>query len=112
MIRVLLTLDLIKSEDERTKFYTFLSKNGWKKTKDVDTVWTITFPALNDGIASSRTEAKVKIRDVFYEAAKALKLKEISYIAQIGNQEFISRVIEKRNGEYGCFARELYPPKV
>jgi hypothetical protein len=112
MIRVLLTLDLIKSEDERTKFYIFLSKQKWQKTKDVETVWTLTFPKLNSELASSRKKAKIKIRDNFFEAAKEFKLKEISYIAQIGNHEIISRVIKKKDGEYKCIARDVYPPKV
>ncbi|RMR07134.1 hypothetical protein [Pseudomonas syringae group genomosp. 7] len=111
MIRVLLTLDLIKSEDERTKFYNFLSKQKWQKTKDVDTVWTLTFPKLDIELPSACKKAKAKIRDTFFEAVEKFRLEEISYIAQIGNHQVISRLIKKKNGEYKCLARKLYPVK-
>ena len=111
MIRALLTLDLLKSEDERTEFYAILRKKKWQKTKDVETVWTLTFKNLDPSIEGTLKKAKNAIRDTLLETVKDLKLKEVSYIVQIGNHRPISRVIRKKDGEYKCFSRELYPPK-
>lgn len=111
MIRILLTLDLIQSENERTEFYAFLRNKVWEKTKDVETVWTVTFGKLDPNSEDSLKRAKSTINNTLLEAAKKLKLNEISYIMQIGNNTPISRAIKKKDGQYKCFIRELYPLK-
>lgn len=111
MIRVLLSLDLIKSNDQRDDFYEFLIKKKWLKTADVDTVWTITYPNADPEKKAHYTAIKKKIASELVEAATKLKLKKIYYVAQIGNSEVIARSIMKDEDEYKQFTRKLYPAK-
>jgi len=109
MIRVLLSLDLEKSEEKRDDFYDILATKGWKKTKDVDTVWTIKFTKLDPDNEDHYKTIKKRLAAVFIEAATELKLKRIHYVAQLGNTEVIARVIKKADNEYKCFSGVLYP---
>lgn len=111
MIRVLLSLDLEKSEDQRDDFYAILESKGWKKTKDVDTVWTIKFTKLDPDNEDHYKTIRNRLASVFIEAATELKLKRIHYVAQLGNAEVIARVIKKADDEYKCFGGVLYPEK-
>jgi len=111
MIRVLLSLDLEKSELKRDDFYAILESKGWKKTKDVDTVWTIKFTKRNPDNEDDYKGIRNRLASVFIEAAKELKLKRIHYVAQLGNYEVIARVITKVEGEYKCSGGVLYPEK-
>ncbi|GFM68059.1 hypothetical protein PSCICJ_41770 [Pseudomonas cichorii] len=109
MIKVLLSLDLIESEDQRDDFYEHLKEQNWLKTKDVDTVWTIKFPNANPDNEEHYKSIRDKIARVLIDAATALKLKKIYYVAQLGNHEVISREISKIDGTYKCTFRNLYP---
>ncbi len=109
MIRVLLSLDLIDSEDQRDDFYELLKEQNWLKTKDVDTVWTIRFPNANAEKDEHYISLKDKIARTLIDAATELKLKKIYYVAQIGNKEVIARSIVKEDNKYKCFKRPLYP---
>ncbi|MGZ0715707.1 hypothetical protein [Pseudomonas palleroniana] len=111
MIRVLLSLDLEKSESKRDDFYAVLETKGWRKTKDVDTVWTIRFTKLDPDKEEHYKIIRDRLASVFIEAATELKLKRIHYVAQLGNHEVIARVIKKVEGEYKCFGGDLYPEK-
>lgn len=108
MIRVLLSLDLIESEDKRDDLYDVLEEKNWKKAKDIDTVWTLTYPKLNHENTEDFKKIKRNIASTFKKAAKDLKIKEIYYVAQLGNKEVIARVIRKVDGEYTVFSRNLY----
>ncbi|WP_122408406.1 hypothetical protein [Pseudomonas viridiflava] len=108
MIMVLLSLDLKKSEDQRTAFYAFLKEKGWKKTNDVDTVWILEFEKANP---DEDTYRKIKglIKTTLIEAAKELELYKIVYVAQIGNAEYIAKAVRKNDdGFYQQFNRSLY----
>lgn len=109
MIRVLLSLDLMKSEDQRDDFYTFLKKKGWKKTNDVDTVWTLEYENGSPANDDAHRRIKNNIKSTLIEASKELKLYRIEYVAQIGNAEFIAKAIKKDEGVYKQFNRPLYP---
>ncbi|MGY4815706.1 hypothetical protein ACVNP3_07135 [Pseudomonas chlororaphis subsp. piscium] len=112
MIRVLLSLDLIDSEDQRDDFYDFLRSKNWFKTKDVDTVWTITYSKSDPEKAEVYTAIKKRIASVLIEGATEFKLKKIYYVAQIGNKEFIARSVKKDGNEYKSFTRKLHPEKL
>ncbi|KOP51116.1 hypothetical protein OX90_11460 [Pseudomonas coronafaciens pv. porri] len=107
MIRVLLSLDLKKSEDQRTAFYAFLQEKGWKKTHDVDTVWTLEYEDANP---DDETYQRIKnhIRSTLIEVSGELNLNRIEYVAQIGNAEYIAKAIKKEDGRYQQFNRALY----
>lgn len=107
MIKVLLSLDLEKSEPKRDDFYAILGSKGWRKTNDVDTVWTISFTKLDPDNENDYKTIKNRLASVFIEAAKELKLKRIHYVAQLGNREVIARVITKVDGEYKCSVGDL-----
>lgn len=109
MIRVLLSLDLIDSEDQREDFYEFLKGKVWFKTADVDTVWTIRYPKADADKDAAYTAVKQNIKTTLIEAATEFKLKKIYYVAQIGNKEYIAKSIMKDGTEYKQFTRELYP---
>ncbi|MDQ0739685.1 hypothetical protein QF045_002545 [Pseudomonas sp. W4I3] len=111
MIRVLLSLDLIDSEDQRDDFYDFLKSKKWFKTKDVDTVWTINYGKADPEKDEAYKAIKKRLASVLVEAATEFKLKKIYYVAQIGNKEFIARSIKKDGNEYKQFRRKLYPEK-
>ncbi|MEE4232348.1 hypothetical protein V2I85_12300 [Pseudomonas viridiflava] len=109
MIRVLLSLDLIDSEDQREDFYDFLKEQKWCKTKDVDTVWTIRYPNTDHEKDSAHTAVKQNIKKTLIKAATKFKLKKIRYVAQIGNKEYIAKSVMKDGDEYQQFNRDLYP---
>lgn len=107
MVKVLLSLDLKRSEDQRTAFYTFLKEKKWKKTNDVDTVWALEFEKANP---DNETYRRIKnlIKSTLIEAAEELKLYKIVYVAQIGNAEYIAKVVRKdESGVYQQFNRPL-----
>ncbi|MEE5172963.1 hypothetical protein V2K54_04560 [Pseudomonas alliivorans] len=108
MIRVLLSLDLIDSEDQREDFYKFLKSKVWFKTKDVDTVWTIRYPKADPEKDSAYAAVKLNIKNTLIEAATKFKIKKIRYVAQIGNKEYIAKSVMKDGNEYQQFNRELY----
>lgn len=108
MISVMVSLDLIDSEEERGDFYAVLAAKNWKKARDVDTVWFLTYSQLAQQTKESTEKVKVDIRSILLETAEKLKLTKIYYVAQIGNSEPIGRAIYKKNGVYTCFTRELY----
>lgn len=108
MIKVMLSLDLINAEEKkRTDFYADLSGAGWKKAKNVDTVWLKDF----EGCTSSEDDLK-KIRDniatLFINSYKKLKLEKIFYVAQIGNEIVISRVVEERSGKVKAYSEKVF----
>ncbi|PMY44720.1 MULTISPECIES: hypothetical protein [Pseudomonas] len=107
MIRVLLSLDLKKSEDERNAFYAFLKGKGWNKTHDVDTVWTLEYENANPNDDTYR-KIKNDIKATLIEAAEELKLRRIEYVAQIGNAEYIARAIRTDEGVYKQYTRPLH----
>ncbi len=110
MIRVLLSLDLIKSEDQRDDFYALLKKEGWNKTNDVDTVWTLKFLKRDPEKDADYKAIRNRIANVLIKAATELNLKKIYYVAQLGNHAVIARSIKKdEDGKYKCFTRKLYP---
>ncbi|MCX2708351.1 MULTISPECIES: hypothetical protein [unclassified Pseudomonas] len=111
MIRVLLSLDLIDSEDQRDNFYDFLKAKKWQKTKDVDTVWTIRYPNSDPEKDAAYENIKLNIKTTLIEAATEFKLKKIRYVAQIGNKQYIAKSIMKEGNEYKQFRRDLYPKK-
>ncbi|CRM19117.1 hypothetical protein [Pseudomonas sp. 8 R 14] len=109
MIKVLLSLDLIDSEDKRDEFYELLRDENWFKTNDVDTVWTLNFPNRDPENDEDYKGVRDRIANVLIKAATDLKLKKIYYVAQLGNHEFIARQISKVDGQYKCTRRSLYP---
>lgn len=111
MIRVMLSLDLIDSEDQRDDLYELIEKQNWKKLNDVDTVWTLTYPKHDHEDEERLTKIKNYIASFFKTSAKELKIKELYYVAQLGNKEVISRVVRKVDGEYKAFIREPYKKK-
>ena len=107
MVRVLLSLDLKKSEGQRNAFYAFLKGKEWKKTHDVDTVWILEYVDANPDEDTYR-RIKNNIKATLIEAAEELKLHRIEYVAQIGNAEYIAKAIKKHEGVYQQFNRPLY----
>lgn len=109
MIRVLLSLDLMKSENQRDDFYAFLKKKGWKKTNDADTVWTLEYENASPANDDTYNRIKNNIKSTLIEASEELKLRRIVYVAQLGNAEFIAKAIKKDEGVYKQFNRPLHP---
>ncbi|WP_353226988.1 hypothetical protein [Pseudomonas qingdaonensis] len=108
MIRVLLSLDLKKSEDQRDAFYVFLKEKGWKKTNDVDTVWTLEYEDANPANDDNYRRIRNNIKSTLIEASEEFKLHRIEYVAQLGNAEYIAKAIRKEDGVYQQFNRPLY----
>jgi hypothetical protein len=108
MIKSMLSLDLINGEKERDELYALLEESGWKKAKDVDTVWIIEHPSLTQQDKDSVQTVKNDIATILIRAARALKLHEIYYVAQLGNADVIGRVVKKVNDKYSVFARDLF----
>lgn len=108
MIRAMVSLDLIDSEEERDSLYEILAAKNWKKALDVDTVWFLPYSQYSQQTPESTEKIKISIRSTLLNAAKELKLHKIFYVAQIGNAEPIGRTIYKKDGEYQCFTRTLY----
>lgn len=100
MIRVMVSLDLVNAEPQREEFYKMLAANGWTKLTSVDTVWTFS------KMGSTKEEedvARSEIAKLLTEAAKEFKPTRITYVAQIGNNSAIERVVEKRVSDYGSY---------
>ncbi|PIA75068.1 hypothetical protein CDR19_02560 [Ectopseudomonas toyotomiensis] len=105
MIRAMVSLDLIDSEDERDRLYEMLAAKDWKKAIDVDTVWFLSYSQYSEQTKDSTENIKADISSTLVGAAKELKLKKIFYVAQIGNAEPIGRTIEKKHSDYASYVR-------
>lgn len=108
MIKSMLSLDLINGEKERDDLYALLDESGWKKAKDVDTVWFIEHPKLTQQENDSIQTVKNDIAAVLIRAARRLELYEIYYVAQIGNADVIGRVVKKVKEKHTVYARDLF----
>lgn len=107
MIKVMLSLDLINVVDERDDFYAALASDGWKKVRNVDTVWLKDFPhftSTEESLARLRNEIAKSI----IKPTKELRIKQVFYVAQLGNSEAISRVVEKRTDQYLAYPQTLH----
>lgn len=102
MLHVMLSLDISKAEEDRYDFYKCLQEYGWEKVSNVDTVWRRDFPSRStDSISVLATAGMISEEMIL--AAKKLELEKIKYVAQVGNSEAYSRVVEKRFETYGVF---------
>lgn len=108
MIRVMLSLDLIDAEDERNDFYGALADDGWKKAKSVDTVWLKKFTSYTTLDEASSLKLRNEIANSIIKPATELEIKQVFYVAQLGNDAVISRVVEKRNGTILAYAQDLF----
>jgi hypothetical protein len=106
MLYVMVSLDLANAKKDRPDFNKLLADKGWVKLSSVDTVWSILFPKANETNYQLIVDVLAK---TLLEAAKELKLDQISYVAQIGNAETIGRYVIKKNGVYK--AGEFNPRK-
>lgn len=100
MIRVMISLDLVNGESRRDDFYKLLASKEWIKLAHVDTVWTFSKPGHTK---QDELSAMAEIVEVLTEAAIEFKPTRINYVAQIGNNIAIERVVEKRLSHYGVF---------
>ncbi|MBP5100819.1 hypothetical protein, partial [Pseudomonas protegens] len=99
MLKIMLSLDLTNAKDNRAEFYKNLEEAGWKKAKNVDTVWLKETKDYNPQDSQSLLNIeREEIADPLVKAHKKLELDKVYYVAQFGNAAFVSRVIEKRNG--------------
>lgn len=101
MIRVMVSLDLVNAESRRDEFYKFLAAKGWTKLARVDTVWV--FYKMGHTEQEER-DAVADIARVLTEAAIEFKPTRIDYVAQVGNNIAIERVVEKRAREYAAYS--------
>lgn len=108
MIKVMLSLDLTNAKDNRADFYKYLEEAGWKKAKNVDTVWLKDYASYTSLDEQTLTKIKSDIATPFIEAYKSLKLDTVYYVAQIGNGIVISRAVEKRNGEVKAYLQDVF----
>ncbi|MNC34053.1 hypothetical protein D3C75_824690 [compost metagenome] len=108
MIRVMLSLDLIDAEDKRADFYGYLTNDGWKKAKNVDTVWLKRFSDYTALDEEQVKKLRNEIAAPIIEAYKKLKLHKVFYVAQIGNNCVISRVVEKRDGKTAAYSESVF----
>ncbi|MEX5593231.1 hypothetical protein [Pseudomonas orientalis] len=100
MIRVMVSLDLVNAEARRDDFYKLLAAKEWVKLAHVDTVWTFSKPGHTK---QDELNAMADIADALTEAATEFKLTRINYVAQVGNNIAIERVVEKRGSHYAAF---------
>lgn len=100
MIRAMVSLDLVNAEPQRDEFYKLLAAKGWNKLARVDTVWV--FNKMGHTVQDER-DAIAHIASVLTEAAIEFKPTRIDYVAQVGNNIAIERVVEKRAGEYAAY---------
>lgn len=100
MIRVMVSLDLVNAEPRRDDFYKLLAAKAWVKLANVDTVWT--FNKMGH-TKQDEIDAAADIAKVLTEAANEFKPTRINYVAQIGNNQAIERVVEKRASEYAAY---------
>lgn len=109
MIRVLLSLDLNDaSHKQRDDLYEILKGKNWQKTKHVDTVWTLTYSDYDHGSAANFKTIRDYLANTFHSAAQKLKLSEIYYVAQLGNDSVIARQVKKVDGAYKVLHVETY----
>lgn len=109
MLKIMLSLDLTNAKDNRADFYKYLEEAGWKKAKNVDTVWLKETKDYNGQDKDSLLNIeKEEIFNPLAKAHKELKLDKIYYVAQFGNATFVSRVIENRNGVLKAYGENLY----
>mgnify|MGYP001040780023 CR=1 FL=1 len=106
MLHVMVSLDLSNAKKDRPDFNKLLADKGWVKLSNVDTVWSILFPKASETNYQLIVEVIAK---TLLEAAKELKLDQVTYVAQIGNFEAIGRYVLKKNGVYK--AGEFNPQK-
>ncbi|MFG0671113.1 hypothetical protein ACF8E6_11255 [Pseudomonas sp. xss_1] len=109
MIRVMLSLDLIGAEEKRADLYGTLEDAGWKKARNVDTVWVKEFRNYSPNLDEDRLkELRGEIATPFIAAYKSLKLSKVYYVAQIGNECVISREVETRGGKLMAYAQSVF----
>ncbi|MCK9735527.1 hypothetical protein [Pseudomonas syringae] len=108
MIKVMLSLDLTNENGNRADLYKRLELAGWKKVKNVDTVWLKDFNDYTTLTEQAQKNIRNDIANPLVAAYKELKLDKIYYVAQIGNSTAISRVVENRKGELGAYPQELF----
>ncbi len=112
MIRVLLSLDLNDaSREQRDDLYEILKGKNWKKAKHVDTVWTLTYPDYDHDSEDDFKKIRDYLAKTFRDSAEKLGLKEIYYVAQLGNESVISRVVKKVDGKHKVLRADLYDAK-
>lgn len=109
MIRVMLSLDLIDAEDKRADLYGMLEDAGWRKARNVDTVWVKEFRNYSPNLDEGRLkELRGEIAAPFFAAYKSLKLSKVYYVAQIGNECVISRQVEMRGGKLSAHVESVF----
>lgn len=109
MLKIMLSLDLTNAKDNRAEFYKYLEEAGWKKAKNVDTVWLKETKDYNGQDKDSLTNIhKIEVVKPLIEAHKSLKLDKIYYVVQFGNAIVVNRVIEKRNGVLNVYSEDLF----
>ncbi|GLO54043.1 hypothetical protein PPUJ20066_00790 [Pseudomonas putida] len=92
----LLSLDYEERGPSRANFYAHLSRKGWSKMGDVDTVWKKSHthsPASDDTV-------ELEIKSMMSAAATEFKPKRIDYVAQIGNNPPIERAFVRKVSGY------------
>lgn len=112
MIRVLLSLDLNDaSQEQRDELYETLKGKNWKKVKHVDTVWTLTYVDYDHNSEDNFKKIRDYLAKTFRSSAEKLGLKEIYYVAQLGNDGVISRMVKKVDGKHKVLRADLYDAK-
>ncbi|WP_196765158.1 hypothetical protein, partial [Pseudomonas monteilii] len=99
------------SKEQRNDLYGLLAAKNWMKTKDVDTVWTLTYPDFNHDSEENMKAIRLYLESTLCNAAQSLRLKEIYYVAQLGNDSVLSRVVKKVEGVYKALPTSLYATK-
>lgn len=100
MIHIMVSLDLVNAESRRDGFYKLLAAKGWVKLGAVDTIWTFSKTGYTQHDAS---QVEGEIAKLLTEAATEFVPTSISYVAQIGNNVAVERIVEKRDDHYGVF---------
>ncbi|MCL6307139.1 hypothetical protein M3R28_09505 [Pseudomonas syringae] len=109
MIKVMLSLDLMDVvQNVRNEFYAELATDGWKKANNVDTVWLKDFSAYTTLGEEQLKKLRNEVADSIINPASKLKVKQVFYVAQLGNSVVISRVVENRNGAFKAFTQDLH----
>lgn len=112
MIRVLLSLDLNDAtHKQRDDLYEILKGKNWQKTKHVDTVWTLTYSDYDHDSTANFQTIRDYLANTFHSAAQKLKISEIYYVAQLGNDSVITRQVKKVDGAYKVLHAETYDAK-
>ena len=112
MIRVLLSLDLNDaSHKQRDDLYDILKGKNWQKVKHVDTIWTLTYPDFDHSSEANFKTIRDYLANTFHSAAQNLKLSEIYYVAQLGNDSVIARQVKMVDGAYKVLYVEPHEAK-